>query len=129
MGNPKFAIVIHYSLNNQLKFYHNRLNRFRRLCILKLLNFANPLVLDFVLKKLDTISLSPLPVLRQIGPIVKPRKSKLLGYFFSVIPRRFMTFGFVGCNVSMQSFIRCCIVFNTYNDCFSVLQRTTMSSA
>ena len=75
-----------------------------------------------VLVKVATISLLPLPVLLQRGRIVKPGKSKLRGYFFSVMPRRFTIFVFTGCSVSLQSVMRCCIIFNTNSACFSVLQ-------
>src|SRR6476619_3002119 len=102
---------------------------FRILCIAKLLNFCNTLCFDLVLIKLLTISMFPLLVLLHKGRMLKPRKSTLWAYFFSEVPRRFTILVFVGCSVSLHAVIRCFIIAETYNACFSVLQCTSMSSA
>ena len=91
------------------------------------LNFSSTCFFDLELMNVAGISrFFPLIQLNE-GRILKPKKSYCFGYFFSDFPLRFTILVFTGCSCSLQSFKRCVILANTYFDCFSVLQCTTIS--
>ena len=101
----------------------------RILWILIDLNLANTLLFDLLLITQVVMSFKPTFVSTICNRRVNPRKSKLRGYFFSLLPLKCTILVFPGCSCNLQACIRCCITASTNFACFSVLQWTMISSA